>query len=69
MLPVLYSSLNKSFNLLFRKLENNIEKIHCKFVNEGKATVVLKEPNFTLILQKVFTFDCKKVSYTEKYWG
>lgn len=34
------------------KLKKNIEKIFCRFVNEGKATVVLKEPSFNLNLQK-----------------
>jgi len=34
------------------KLQNNVEKIYCKFINEGKATIALKDPNFNLILQK-----------------
>lgn len=34
------------------RLSNNIEKIFCKFVNEGKATIILKEPNFSLIIKK-----------------
>ena len=28
--------------------------MHCRFVNEGKATIVLKEPNFSLAIKKVF---------------
>ncbi len=27
--------------------------MHCRFVNEGKATIVLKEPNFSLAIKKV----------------
>ena len=38
------------------KLLNNVEKIFCRFVSEGKATIVLKDPNFTLNLQKVQFF-------------
>jgi len=31
---------------------NNIEKVHCKFIDEGKATIKLKDPNVFLIIQK-----------------
>ncbi|RNA36408.1 leucine-rich repeat 1 [Brachionus plicatilis] len=34
------------------RISDNVEKIYCKFVHEGKASVVLKEPNFTLAIQK-----------------
>jgi hypothetical protein len=27
--------------------------MHCRFINEGKATIVLKEPNFSLAIKKV----------------
>jgi hypothetical protein len=37
---------------MLQKLLNNIEKIFCRFVNEGKATVAFKEPNFSLSIQK-----------------
>ncbi len=38
------------------KLFNNVERIYSKFVNEGKATIALKEPNINLVLQKVNFF-------------
>jgi hypothetical protein len=45
--------------LCFFKLANNVEKIHCKFVQEGKATIVLKEPNFALAINKVIARSVK----------
>ncbi|CAF0726258.1 unnamed protein product [Brachionus calyciflorus] len=34
------------------RISDNVDKIYCKFVHEGKASIVLKEPNFTLAIQK-----------------
>lgn len=48
---LIINNTKKSVADKFRLL-NNIEKIFCRFVNEGKATVVMKEPNFSLNLQK-----------------
>lgn len=44
------------------KISQNVDKIFCKFVNEGKATLILKEPNFTLVIQKVSPIHCPLIN-------
>lgn len=34
-------------------MEENVEKIYCKFVKEGKATIKFKEPAHLLSISKV----------------
>lgn len=43
--------INKKLYLYFLQVNNNIEKVYTKFINEGKVTISLTEPPHDIIIQ------------------
>ncbi|KAF6021621.1 hypothetical protein EB796_020082 [Bugula neritina] len=44
----------------FYKIHENIEAIHCKFINEGKASIRVKQPALDIMISKAVSSQLKK---------